>query len=66
MNRQQVDNEKLHSFAVSQENRLPLGKYVTFYEEWVFYQLRIRKLTIRTINIDLMKNTCIDELFSMS
>ena len=42
------------------------GSQVTLYEKWLFFQLKIRKLTIRTININLMENICIDELFSMS
>ena len=42
------------------------GSHVTLDEKWGFFQLKIRKLTIRTININLMENNCIDELFSMS
>ena len=42
------------------------GSHVTLYEKRLFFQLKIRKLTIRTININLMENICIDELFSMS
>ena len=39
------------------------GSHVTLYEIAVFFHLKIRKLTFRTININLMENICIDELF---
>ena len=39
------------------------GSIVTLYEKWLFFQLKIRKLTIRTIYIDLIENIWIDELF---
>ena len=42
------------------------GSYVTLFEKCFFFQLKIRKLTIRTMNINLMENICIDKLFSMS
>ena len=39
------------------------GSHVTLYEIAVFFHLTIRKLTFRTININLKENICIDELF---
>ena len=41
------------------------GSHVIFYEKFVIFYLKIRKLTVKTINIDLMENLCIDELFSI-
>ena len=41
------------------------GSHVTSYEKFVIFYLKIRKLTVRTININLMENRCTDELFSM-
>ena len=42
------------------------GSHVTLYEKLVFFQLNIRKLIIRTININLMENMCVDQFVSMS
>ena len=42
------------------------GSHGSLYEKWMFFQLKIRKLTIRTINFYLMEDICIYQVFYVS
>ena len=42
------------------------GSHVSFFIKKAFFALKIRKLIIGGRNIDLIKNVCIDEMFSVA